>query len=83
MFLYNPIGKTLAEIHKDCGANPNGYAVFVLQDENDKTGKRLDEDFEIGLILQRHPEYSDCKVKYENDFYGETVLRVLKGGGEG
>ena len=79
---YNFIGKTLAEIHKDCGFHFKGYSVFVLQDENDKTGIRLDEDFSIGLILQKHPEYANCKVKYENDFFGTTVLRVEKGGAE-
>ena len=80
MFMYDPIGKTLAEIDKDCGWNPNGYSVLILQDENDKTGKPLDEDFSVGLILCKHPEYSDYVVKYENDFYGTTVLRVIKGG---
>ena len=80
MFLYNPIGKTLAEIHKEFGFNMGGYAVFVLQDENDTTGKQLDEDFSIGLILQKHPEYANSKVKYENDFYGTAVLRVEKVG---
>ena len=45
-------------------------------------GKPLDEDFSIGLILRKHPEYANCKVKYENDFYGTTVLRVEKGGAE-
>ena len=82
MFLYNPIGKTLAEIHRDCGGNMGGYSVFVLQDENDTTGKPLDEDFSIGLILKKHPQYANCKVKCVNDFYGTTVLRVEKGGEE-
>ena len=80
MLLYNPIGKTLAEVHKECYVRYSGYSVYVLQDENDKTGKFLDEDILISLILQRHPEYANCKVKYENDFYGTTVLRVEKGG---
>lgn len=82
MFLYNPIRKTLAEVHKDYGYNIGGYSVFVLQDEKDTTGKPLDEDFSIGLILKKHPEYANCKVKYENDFYGTKVLRVEKGGEE-
>lgn len=82
MFLYNPIGKTLAEVHKDCGGNIDGYSVFVLQDKYDTIGKPLDEDFSIGLILKKHPQYANCKVKYENDFYGTTVLRVEKGGEE-
>ena len=80
MLLYNHIGKTLAEVHKDCGGYMDGYAVFVLQDENDTTGKQLDEDFSIGLILKKHPQYANCKVKYENAFYGTTVLRVEKSG---
>ena len=79
MFLYNPVGKTLAEVHKDCGINFKGFAVFVLQDEYDRTGKALDEDFSIGFILEKHPEYADYIIKYENDFFGTTVLRVLKG----
>lgn len=76
MFLYNSVGKTLAEIHRDCGYKAKGYAVFVLGNESDETGKLLDEDFSIGLILKKHPQYANCKVKYENDFYGTTVLRV-------
>ena len=79
MFLYNHIEKTLAEVHKDCGGNLHGYSIFVLQDEYDTNGKLLDEDISIGLILKKHPQYANCKVKYENDFYGTTVLRVKKG----
>lgn len=82
MFLYNFIGKTLAEIHKDCGCNMGGYSVFVLQDENDTIGKQLDEEFSIGLILRKHPQYANCKIKYENNYYGTTVLRVEKDSGE-
>lgn len=78
MLFYDPIGKTLTEIHEDCGARAHGYVVFVLEDEKDTIGKILDEDFSIGLILQKHPEYADYRVKYENDSYGKAVLRVLK-----
>ena len=78
MFLYNPIGKTLAEIHKDCGANFSGYSVFVLQDESDKVGECLGDSISIRLILLMHPEYADYIVKYKNDFFGMTVLRVVK-----
>ena len=78
MFLYNPIGKSLSEIHKDCGVNMKGYAVFVLQDENEKNGIELEESISLRDILKNYPEYADCKVKYENDFFGMTVLRVEK-----
>ena len=78
MFLYDPVGKTLAEVAKDCGVNMSGYAVFVLQDDKDTIGKPLDEDISIGLILRKHPEYKDYEVICENDFYGQVVLRVFK-----
>lgn len=79
MFLYTSIGKTLAEVHKECGFSSNGYSIFVLQDKNDKIGVCLDEDCSVRLILQKYPEYTNYKVKYENDFFGTTVLRVEKG----
>ena len=79
MFLYNPIGKTLKQVHQDCGINMQGYSVFVLQDDDDTTGVCLDEDFSIGLILKKFPQYANYIVKYENDFFGTTVLRVKQG----
>lgn len=78
MFLHNLIGKTLIEVHKECGISYTGYSVFVLQDDEDTTGVRLDDDISVGYILRKHPEYADCVVKYENDFFGTTVLRVNK-----
>ena len=35
MFMYDPVGKTLLQVHKDCGSNLNGYSVFILQDAHD------------------------------------------------
>lgn len=78
MLGYNFIGRTLIDIHRACGVNFDGYSVFVLQDENDDTGIRLGESISIGLILKDNPQYANCKVKYENDFYGTKVLRVEK-----
>lgn len=63
MFLYNTVGKTLSEVHKDCVCNKYGYCVFVLQDKNDKTGKELDDGISIGLILKKHPQYANYKIK--------------------
>lgn len=78
MTVFNPIGKTL----KECtclGYSFKGYSVFVLQDDFDNVGKRLDEDISIKQILKKHPEYADYKVKFTNDFFGSTVFRVIKG----
>lgn len=43
MFMYNPIGKTLDQVHKDCGSNMNGYSVFILLHEDDTIGKQVGE----------------------------------------
>lgn len=79
MFLIDPIGKTLAELHNECGANKNGYSVFVLRARNDYIGDRLDQDVSIGAILKRHTEYAEHVVVYENTHNGMWVLRVAKG----
>lgn len=40
MFIYNPIGKTLAEVHKECYVRFSGYSVYVLQDhERQESGE--------------------------------------------
>jgi hypothetical protein len=77
--MYNPIGKTLAEVAKETTASFNGgYEVFLLADETDDTGEVVDTSYSVKAILSNHPELSDHVVKYENDFYGMTVLRVFK-----
>lgn len=79
MFMYNPIGKTLAEIAKETTASfRGGYSVFVLQDETDITGNEIDMSYSVRAILENHPEIANYKVKFENDFYGITVLRAIK-----
>ena len=80
MFLYNPIGKTLAEVHKDCGRNMHGYSVFVLQGEYDTIGKPLDEDFSIGLILKSTHNMRIARSNMKMIFMEQKVLRVKKGG---
>lgn len=78
MFLHDLVGKTLLQVSRECGSSMKGYSVFVLQDDKDTTGKRLDEDISVGCILKNHPEYANAVVKFENDFYGTTVLRVME-----
>lgn len=79
MFIYNPIGKTLDEIAKETTTDLwGGYSIFELQDEADTIGKEIDMSYSVKAILKNHPEIANYKVKYENDFYGTTVLRVIK-----
>ena len=80
MFLYDPIGKTLEEVCKDCGPNLNGYALFVLQHEADKTGLCIGENISLTAILKQYTDgdkYFNYIVKFENDFYGEIVIRII------
>lgn len=77
--MYNLIGKTLAEIANETTADfRGGYSIFELQDEADTTGKEIDTSYSVKAILKDHPKIANYKVKYENDFYGTTVLRVIK-----
>ena len=76
---YNCIGKTLSEIAKETPISfSGGYSVFLLQDETDTTGKKIDISYSVMAILEKHPEIANYKVKFENDFYGMTVLRVTR-----
>lgn len=73
------VGMTLAEVAQEAPPLFNGgYSVFVLQNENDTTGKRVDDSYSVRAILKSHPHLADYKVKLENNFYHTTVLRVIK-----
>lgn len=77
MFMYDPIGKTLAEIHNDCKSNLNGYAVFILLNKEDTIGRPLGEGISIAECLNYKDDYANYIVKLENDFFGQTVLRAI------
>lgn len=72
------IGKTLAEVAKGTRSSLGGYSIMILHDEEDTTGKLLDTSYSIKAIIKEHPEIANYKVKFENDFFGELVLRVIK-----
>ena len=77
MFMYNLIGKTLAQVNNDCGASMNGYSVFILLHEDDSIGKQVGEGISIAECLNYEDEYANYIVKLENDFFGQTVLREI------
>lgn len=72
------IGKTLKEVAEETGFALGGYSIMILQDEEDTTGKLLDTSHSIKAVVEEHPEIVDYKVKFENEYFGELVLRVLK-----
>lgn len=71
------IAHTLGDLAKNTGFNFSGWVVFLLRDKDDDTGERVAEDFRISQIVRKHPELTGCIVKYANDYYGQTVLRVI------
>lgn len=78
---YNPIGKTLRQVHMDVGSvfSVSGVNVFLLgEKDNDihSPGKLVETDFSLLSILRKHPEYAEAKVCNYNDYYGESVFRV-------
>lgn len=72
------IGKTLKEVAEEAGFALGGYSIMILQDEEDTTGKLLDTSPSIKAVVEEHPEIVDYKVKFENEYFGELVLRVIK-----
>lgn len=70
------LGKTLKEIAAKSDPNFKGFVVFILKDNQDDTGWRVESCFHIRHFLQKHPEMANYKVKIANDYYGETILRV-------
>lgn len=72
------IGKTLREIAEKSDLNFKGYVVFVLKNDQDDTGRRIESCFHVRHLLHKHPELADNKVKIAYDYYGETILRVRK-----
>lgn len=78
---YNPIGKTLKRINRvveqDFGSK--GLTVFLKEPDDPKSapGKCIEHDFTLSTILFKHPELEYAKVVEYDDFYGETILRVV------
>lgn len=71
------IGKTLKELSKNSNFNINGICIFELESEEDMNGKMIAEDFSLKYILIKHPELKNKKVVKFNDYFGETIYRVI------
>lgn len=73
------VGMTLKDSAPYIGcARMQGVALFILEDKNDTTGKCIDEDFTLKMILTKHPELENYKIKYMNNFYSMLVVRAIK-----
>lgn len=71
------IGKSLGDLAKVTGFNFKGWAVFLLRNTEDEIGARVGEFFSLREILRKYPALGNCVVKYANEYFGQTVLRVI------
>ncbi len=78
MFLEKYKGKQLQDVAQEVGYGAcQGICIFQLEHENDKTGKRVAEDFDLRDILRNSPKLKTKTIKLVNDFYGAYVFRVI------
>lgn len=69
-------GKTLMYAARELGFCAKGYRVYILQGDDDRTGRRVAEDYELGRILTAHTELKHCRVISYEEYYGIVIFRV-------
>ena len=71
-------GKTLGYVAGYFGFRAKGWRVYTLADENDDTGTRASEDYDLRRMLRDRPELKECRVAAAEDYYGMLLLRVRR-----
>lgn len=71
------VGKTMKEIADTTTRFWYPVRVFLLQDEQDNTGRPDASGYTVKNILGINPNLTNAVVKYAEFYYGETILRVL------
>lgn len=69
-------GMTLGFAAKHRGFAIKGYRVFVLEDEDNTSGKTVATGYELKNIVSQHPNLRNMRVSSEEDYYGETIIRL-------
>lgn len=69
-------GLTFGFAVKHRGFAIKGYRVFVLEGENDTSGKAVATGYELKNIVSQHPNLRSMRVASEEDYYGETIIRL-------
>lgn len=73
------VGLTIDELATNLPADPNnGYCVFEIEHDDDKVGKMIGESYSLYQILKENEQLRGAVVVMDNDFFGETVLRVRR-----
>lgn len=73
-------GLTLGYVSRFRGIRQKGYRVFIQQDVADECGKVLATGYDLAQIVRQHPELKKMRIASEEDYYGETIIRLKKGG---
>lgn len=73
----NLIGKTLAELAQETHIFSKPVHVFILEDENDSTGKRLMDVFSLRQVILAVPTAANAKVLFAEDICRETYIRIF------
>lgn len=70
------VGLTLGYAARCRGFGLKGYRVFVLDGEDDSSGKVVATGYDLKQVVKQHPELKSMRVVSEEDYYGETIIRL-------
>lgn len=76
MFIQKYKGKTLKELTEITHIFNKVLRVFVLDGEDDDTGRHLIDCFSVQQVIDQIPALADARVVLAENFYGETILRI-------
>ena len=71
------IGKTLGELAQETHVFSKQIHIFLLEDENDSTGKRLMDAFSLRQVILAIPASAHAKVLFADEICRETYIRIL------
>lgn len=77
MDLQKFLGKTIKEFAEKTTIFWKPIRVFLLNDKNDNTGKFMMSAYTAKQILSRFPASATAKIIYAENYYGETILRII------
>lgn len=72
----NFIGKTFQELADNTGVLWNIAHIFVVPDENDLTGTRLMDAYNLKQVILQFPATADAIVVSAKEFCGETFIFI-------
>jgi len=71
------IGETIADLANKTSIFWKEVRVFLLENKNDTTGTLVAKGFSLKEVLGGRPALAQTVVLCADNFYGETILRVI------